>query len=265
MIYDNTPPLAFHYSVCRTWLLFKLFGHTHVSILHGGLAAWIEAGQSVTDKIPEFIKSEYEATLNEKLSRSYEDIVRNSKSQNAEFQLIDARGSSGFNAGSVPGSKNIPFSNFYNDDGSFKDFEQIEVSSKDMIRFLFFIFSLVSFLWYRLVSRRNCFNLLPVLQVLLYRGISSNSLRVFLEDFWLSLFCWVFFNSREAIAAIIEDIVYFTIQEFDCIRALSFFIFVRCFHTFFHDFELRNGISFQAQNVAIFRVFSSVFVGPVLN
>ncbi|XP_075239335.1 thiosulfate sulfurtransferase-like [Convolutriloba macropyga] len=129
VIYDNTPPLAFHYSVCRTWLLFKLFGHTHVSILHGGLAAWIEAGQSVTDKIPEFIKSEYEATLNEKLSRSYEDIVRNSKSQNAEFQLIDARGSSGFNAGSVPGSKNIPFSNFYNDDGSFKDFEQIEDQS----------------------------------------------------------------------------------------------------------------------------------------
>ena len=85
MIYDNTPPLAFHYSVCRTWLLFKLFGHTHVSILHGGLAAWIEAGQSVTDKIPEFIKSEYEATLNEKLSRSYEDIVRNSKSQTRSF------------------------------------------------------------------------------------------------------------------------------------------------------------------------------------
>ena len=30
----------------------------------------------------------------------------------------------------------------------------------------------------------------------------------------------------------------FTIRELDCIGALSFFIFVRCLHTFFQDFEL---------------------------
>ena len=45
-----------------------------------------------------------------------------------------------------------------------------------------------------------------------------------------------FINSREAIAAIIGDIVVFTIRELDCIGALSFF--VRCLHTFFNDFDL---------------------------
>ena len=46
------------------------------------------------------------------------------------------------------------------------------------------------------------------------------------EMFYNENFIW-FFNSREALAAIIGDIVVFTIQELDCIGALSFF--VRCF------------------------------------
>ena len=51
----------------------------------------------------------------------------------------------------------------------------------------------------------------------------------------------MFINSRTAIAGAIIGLllVFFTIQELDCIGALSFFfIFVRCFHTCFHDFEL---------------------------
>ena len=38
------------------------------------------------------------------------------------------------------------------------------------------------------------------------------------------------------VAIIAEIVFFFTIQELDCIGALSFF--VRCFHTFFYGFEL---------------------------
>jgi len=126
VIYDQDPNLAFHYSTCRTWLLFKIFGHEgEVSILHGGLKSWIDIGGEVTDEVAEVEKSDYKATFDDKMVIMYDSIVQNSKSNNSEFQLIDARGKSGFDEGNVPGATNVPFSEFYGQRGSLKDVDQI--------------------------------------------------------------------------------------------------------------------------------------------
>jgi len=127
VIYDEDPTLAFHYSTCRTWLLFKIFGHEGpLSILHGGLKSWIEIGGEVTDEIPEVEETDYKAKLDEKMLVRYEAILQNSKSNNSQFQLIDARGKDGFDGGNVPGATNVPFSEFYAEDGSFKNVFQLE-------------------------------------------------------------------------------------------------------------------------------------------
>ena len=127
MIYDQTPNVSFQYSVSRTWFLFKLFGHEKVSILDGGIHAWIKDGQAVTDEKSSFKKSVYNPKLNAEMLKNYEDIMRNSKCNNSEFQLLDARGEANFMRGNVPHAKNVPFSEFYNEDGTFKDCEQLEV------------------------------------------------------------------------------------------------------------------------------------------
>ena len=98
-----------------------------MSILDGGIHAWIKDGQAVTDEQSSFKKSVYNPKLNAEMLKNYEDIMRNSKCNNSEFQLLDARGEANFMRGNVPHAKNVPFSEFYNEDGTFKDCEQLEV------------------------------------------------------------------------------------------------------------------------------------------
>ena len=48
----------------------------------------------------------------------------------------------------------------------------------------------------------------------------------------------MFNSSRQPLNGYFFGAIFFTIQELDCIEALSFDFFVRYFHTFFNDFDL---------------------------
>ncbi|XP_076442018.1 thiosulfate sulfurtransferase-like [Babylonia areolata] len=119
--YDRTN-IAF---ALKTWWLFRLFGHTKVSVLDGGFDKWLVDGFEVSSEIPEIKRSSFQPAFNPSLLQNFEDIEENLKTR--EKLLIDARGSDMFlnsededRGGHIPGSKNIPYTSLFEEDGTFK-------------------------------------------------------------------------------------------------------------------------------------------------
>lgn len=106
-------------SVCRVWYMFRLFGHSKVSVLDGGLPGWKTAGGSCESgpvHLPE--KGDFHAKLNDEFVINAEGVLKVVESGNA--QILDARAAQRFNAevpeprkgiigGHIPGSLNLPF------------------------------------------------------------------------------------------------------------------------------------------------------------
>uniref|UniRef100_A0AAZ3RF33 Rhodanese domain-containing protein n=1 Tax=Oncorhynchus tshawytscha TaxID=74940 RepID=A0AAZ3RF33_ONCTS len=72
VVYDASNFGAF--SAPRVWWMFRVFGHSSVSVLNGGLKNW---------------QTEFKASLNRSWVKTYEDILDNLDSK--EFQVVDAR------------------------------------------------------------------------------------------------------------------------------------------------------------------------------
>ena len=117
----------------RAWWLFKLFGHKNISILNGGLIAWLNISGENSITIPKVLKSTYIAKINKKLLATNSDVI-DSLNKN-EHQIVDARSIGrfkgteeeprpGLQKGHIPNSINIPFNLFLND-GYFLKQEQI--------------------------------------------------------------------------------------------------------------------------------------------
>ena len=117
----------------RAWWLFKLFGHKNISILNGGLIAWLNINGENSITIPKVLKSTYIAKINKKLLATNSDII-DSLNKN-EHQIVDARSigrfkgteeepRAGLQKGHIPNSINIPF-NFFLKNGYFLKEEQI--------------------------------------------------------------------------------------------------------------------------------------------
>ncbi|PPR35582.1 MAG: 3-mercaptopyruvate sulfurtransferase [Alphaproteobacteria bacterium MarineAlpha6_Bin4] len=113
------------FSAARIWFMFKAFGHKKVSLLNGGLPAWIEEKGKLSNNINKIKPSNYKANLNRSLIASYNEVFDNI-SQNL-YEVIDARspdrflGSGeeprpGIKSGHIPGSKNIFFNNLIDQD-----------------------------------------------------------------------------------------------------------------------------------------------------
>ncbi|KAG9471980.1 thiosulfate sulfurtransferase-like [Eleutherodactylus coqui] len=110
----------------RLWWMFRVFGHNNVSVLDGGLVNWMKQGLPVTSEMAHVTPETLQVTLNRSLLKSFEDIQENISSK--RFQLVDARSEARFRGpepkagediepGHIPGSVNLPFSNFLTKDG----------------------------------------------------------------------------------------------------------------------------------------------------
>ena len=88
VIYDNNENLGM-FSAPRAWYIFRVFGHTKLSILNGGLPQWLREGGDVDGVEAEVDVVEYEAKYREGLERSYYDVVSNL--QDRTFVYVDAR------------------------------------------------------------------------------------------------------------------------------------------------------------------------------
>lgn len=117
IVYDAPGSAA----AARVWWTFRVFGHSDVAVLDGGLDKWMAERRPMDDRPPEPRQSHYQASYNGALLRCIDDLLGNLET--AQEQVIDNRGPGRFlgvepeprpakRLGHIPGSLNIPFTNF---------------------------------------------------------------------------------------------------------------------------------------------------------
>jgi len=102
----------------RAWWLFRLFGHTRVSVLAGGLGKWIAENRTVASGEANPRRAVFAARFEPRLIRGIDDVRTNVGA--AREQLVDVRSAgrfsgteaeprAGLRGGHIPGSINLPF------------------------------------------------------------------------------------------------------------------------------------------------------------
>ena len=125
VVYDNSPLK----SSARLWWMLGLFGAHEVAILDGGFAKWQAESRPVESGKPIVRHRHFTVWADRALVRDMAQMTDNLRSK-AE-QVVDARGAGRFTGaepdprpgvrpGHIPGSKNIPYSALFNEDGTFK-------------------------------------------------------------------------------------------------------------------------------------------------
>ena len=119
------------YSAARVWWMFRTMGHDDVAVLNGGLKKWKAEGRAVTDEPPRPRQPRhFTPRFNSALVRDADDVK--SLIGHTTTQIIDARAAprfagsvpeprAGLRSGHIPSSRNVPFTNLLNKDGTLKD------------------------------------------------------------------------------------------------------------------------------------------------
>lgn len=121
------------------WLL-KYYGHRDVKILDGGRKKWLAEDRRLSIEIPEYERSNYNISMITEKYRTYRNHIHNRLEEN-DFGLVDVRSPEEFRgeiiapegmkelsqrAGHIPGASDIPWSKSVNDDGTFKNREELK-------------------------------------------------------------------------------------------------------------------------------------------
>lgn len=125
VLYDDTP----HRTAARAWWMFRTFGAREVAILDGGLAKWKAEGRPLETPKPALQQSLFTASLDPDAARTLQQMTANLLS--AAEQVLDARSAVRFTgeeadprpevaAGHIPGSRNLPYTQLFNADGTWK-------------------------------------------------------------------------------------------------------------------------------------------------
>lgn len=126
VIYDH----AATRSAARAWWTFRLMGKTDVAVLDGGLAKWLAEGRPVTDQPRALRERHLTPQPQPGLVRDVTQVAAAVKLGNE--QIIDARAADrfrgeapeprpGLKSGHIPGSRNLPVGQLYNENGTMKD------------------------------------------------------------------------------------------------------------------------------------------------
>ena len=114
----------------RAWFLLTAFGARNVAILDGGLAKWNAEDRPLDSGEPGFQERHFTVRPDNAKVRSKAQVLANIGSKTE--QLVDARDTGrftgetpdfrpGIQSGHIPGSRSLPFTELYNDDGTLKD------------------------------------------------------------------------------------------------------------------------------------------------
>ncbi|MBA2919014.1 3-mercaptopyruvate sulfurtransferase [Sphingomonas sp. MAH-20] len=124
VVYDQSP----YKTAARAWWMLRTFGAHDVAILDGGLAKWRAESRPVESGKPQVRHRHFTAWTDSKSVRSLDQMKANVGSR-AE-QVLDARGADrfagqvaerpGVQPGHIPGSRNLPYTQLFNADGSWK-------------------------------------------------------------------------------------------------------------------------------------------------
>ena len=125
VVYDDSP----FKSAARAWWMLTLFGAHDVAILDGGLAKWKAEGRALETGKPILRHRHFTVWKDDKAVKVKADMLANLHSKDA--QVVDARGAGRFTgeeaeprpemaSGHIPGSRNLPYGNLYEADGTWK-------------------------------------------------------------------------------------------------------------------------------------------------
>ena len=116
-------------SAARVWWLFRLMGQENVAVLDGGFPKWQAEGREIEDLPPVIRDRHMTVRVQNHLVRDVTQVSAAAKL--ADHEIIDARSAGrfagaeaeprkGLRSGHIPGSRNVPFGNLLNKNGTMK-------------------------------------------------------------------------------------------------------------------------------------------------
>ena len=122
------------------WLL-KYYGHENVKVLDGGRKKWVDENRELVTEKPQFQPTTYKAKDPDPSLRAYRDYVYNAVNSEHNVGLVDVRSPQEFSgelvapehvpqegsqrAGHIPGAQNIVWKEAVNEDGTFKNEDEL--------------------------------------------------------------------------------------------------------------------------------------------
>lgn len=132
VVYDT----AGLFSAARVWWMLRAMGHEEVAVLNGGLPKWKTESRALEDGPPRVrTPRHFTARLNASLVRDLGDMQTLLGAPDA--QVADARPAArfegrqpepraGLRSGHMPGTKNVPFNEVLNPDGTLKPMDDLQ-------------------------------------------------------------------------------------------------------------------------------------------
>ena len=137
VLYDNSPLRS---AARAWWMLAKVFGAHGVAILDGGLAKWVAEGRPTEAGTVQLRHRHFTVWKDKSAVRDKAQMLANITSK-AE-QVVDARPPARFTGdgdtavadatvGHIPGSRNLPHTALFNDDGTWKTGDALAAAFTD--------------------------------------------------------------------------------------------------------------------------------------
>ena len=133
VVYDNSPL----HSAARAWWMLKSFGARHVALLDGGLSKWKAEGRPLEGGEPQVRRAHFTAALDRDAIADKEFVSGIPGA--ADHQIVDARSAvrfageeqeprPGLASGHIPGSRNLPQTQLFDRDNSWKQGEALRAA-----------------------------------------------------------------------------------------------------------------------------------------
>jgi len=121
-------------SAARVWWLFRLMGQSNIAVLDGGLPKWLAEGRETEDLPPVIRDRHMTVRVQNHLVRDVTQV--SSAAKLGDHEIIDARAAArfrgevpepreGLRSGHIPGSKNTPYTDLLQTDGTLKEPEEL--------------------------------------------------------------------------------------------------------------------------------------------
>ena len=117
------------FSAARVWWLFRLMGQSDIAVLDGGLPKWQAEGRAIED-MPPIVRDRHMTVRRQ--NQMVKDVTQvSAASKLGDHTILDARAAArfageapeprqGLRSGHIPGSRNVPYTDLLNEDGTLK-------------------------------------------------------------------------------------------------------------------------------------------------
>ncbi|MED4126670.1 MULTISPECIES: sulfurtransferase [Shouchella] len=121
----------------RAWWMLTYIGHSSVYVLDGGFKEWTSRGYQTTNERHKPTRATFSATIRDEMKVAHDDVAKRSKATH----LLDARAYDRFlgeqeeldaKSGHIPGAASLFWKQVLNEDGTWKNKEQLEQEFKPL-------------------------------------------------------------------------------------------------------------------------------------